>query len=450
MMDKKYNILVISSYPPGRSGGIAQDNMDALLEDGHIVDFFTMYAFAGQKENQYSILPEPFTDKLVRLKKKFPLLAIFQSLAKIIFPTPEKKMSFVEKHGYRIPHLDETKPPVDDRTLSAALPNNKYDFIQVFVTERMLTTVSFLTIYRRYQVPLLITCMDMLHFTGGCYFFGECNRFTVGCGKCLVLDSDDEIDQTHKNFMIKKDVYSKIQYAILCNLHQKKFALGCKLFNPDNIFTNSIIIDEDKFVQHDENLCRKELGIPCNKKFVILSRYQKGLARSKGYDHLVNIVNTYAENATRQELDSSILVLIGSKDEQFASQFKMDTLCLGRLDLNDLIKSYSAASVFISTSIDDAGPSMVNQSMMCATPVVTFSIGTALEVTREGVNGHMADNFDDNDFVNKIFKISRLTKDEFTRMRRTTRESALAMNSKHANAERIIEIYQETMKIYNN
>jgi glycosyltransferase involved in cell wall biosynthesis len=449
-MDNKYTILVISSYPPSRSGGIAQDNMDALLEAGHKVDFFTLYAFSGQKENQYSILPEPFTDRLLRLKKKYPFLSIFQSLAKIIFRTPEKKMSFVENNGYRIPHFDETKPPVDDTTLSSALPNNKYDFIQVFATERMLTTLSFVTIYKKYQVPLLITCMDMLHFTGGCYFFGNCERYSVGCGKCLVLDSDDENDQTHTNFLCKKNVYQKIQYAILCNLHQKKFALNCKLFNPDNIFTNSIIIDEDKFKPNDETICRKHLGIPPNKKFVILSRYQKGLGRSKGYDHLVNIINTYAANATRQELDSSVLVLIGSKDEQFARQFKIDTLCLGTLDLDNLIKSYSAASVFISTSIDDAGPSMVNQSMMCGTPVVTFSIGTALEVTREGENGYMAENFNDNDFVDKIFKISRLSKDEFTKMRKATRDSALDMNSKHANAERIIQIYQETVKLYNN
>ena len=182
---------------------------------------------------------------------------------------------------------------------------------------------------------------------------------------------------------------------------------------------------------------------------MILSRYEKALARSKGYDHLVNIANTYAAKATKVELDSSILILIGLKDEQYTSQINMDTLSLGRLDLNDLIKCYSAASVFISTSIDDAGPSMVNQSMMCGTPVVTFSIGTALEVTREGENGFMAENFNDNDFVENIFKISRLTADDFTKIRKKTRYSALEMNSKYANAERIIQIYQETIKLYN-
>ena len=445
----KYNILVISSYPPSRSGGLVQDNMDALVEAGHKVDFFTLYAFSGQQENQYSILPEPKTDKLLRLKEKFPFLAIFNSLAKKIFRTPEGKMNFVENHGYRIPHLDETNPPVDDATLNLFLPNKTYDFIQVFITERMLTTISFVTIYKKYKVPLLITCLDMLHFTGGCYFFGDCERYSIGCGKCLVLDSDDENDQTHINYMCKKDVYPKIQYAILCNMHQKKFALKCNLFNPENIFTIPLIINEDKFISNDQTICRKYFGIPPSKKFVILSRYEKKLSRSKGYDHLLNIINIYAAKATKSELDSSLLILIGSKDEQFASQIKMDTLCFPRLDLDNLIKSYSAASVFISTSIDDVGPSMVNQSMMCGTPVVTFSIGTALEVTREGENGYMAENFNDIDFVEKILKILRLSECEFTKMRIATRESALSMNSKRTNADRIIQIYQDVLKLYN-
>lgn len=447
-MDKKYRVLVISSYPPGRSGGIVQDNMDALSEAGHKVDFFTLYSFAGQKENEYSILPEPKTDKLIRLKQKFPFLSIFQSFAKKVFRTPEEKMSSVFNKGYFIPHFDETKPPVDDETLNFFLPNNKYDFIQVFITERMLTTLSFVTIYIKYKVPLLITCLDMLHFTGGCYFFGDCDRFSIGCGKCLVLDSDDENDQTRINYMAKKSVYLQIQYAILCNLHQKKFALQSNLFNSENIFNISIIIDEDKFIPYDKTICRKNFGIPLNKKFVILSRYEKKISRSKGYDHLLNIINIYVARATKAELDSSLLILIGSKDEEFVSQINMDTLCLPRLDLSNLIKAYSAASVFISTSIDDAGPSMVNQSMMCGTPVVTFSIGTALEVTREGENGYMAKNFNDNDFAEKIFKISRLSTDDYKKIRKTTRNSALDINSKRANAERIIQIYQETVQLY--
>lgn len=445
---KVYEVLVVSSYPPSRSGGLVQDNMDALTAIGHNVDFFTLYSFPGQKENQYNIFPAPLTDKLIRLRGQFPFLKAFEAFAKKLFKTPEEKMLSIENKGYRIPHLDEATPPIDNTILSNHLPDKRYDFIQVFATERMLTTKSFVSIFEKYRVPLLITCMDMAHFTGGCYFFGDCERFSVGCGKCLVLDSKDEYDQTRLNYLVKKEVYRTIQYGILCNLHQKEYAIKSRLFNEQNIFTQSIIIDEEKFVPQAINLCREHFNIPSEKRFVILSRYEDGLARSKGYEELVKIINTFCNEAEPKLLESSVLLLVGSNNKDFADLFDMDTICLGRLSLPDLVKCYSAASVFISTSIDDAGPSMVNQSLMCGTPVGTFSIGTALEVTEPGVNGFMARNFDTDDFASKLLELCRLKPEEYNEMRRNSRRLALGINSKSSNAERIIQIYEKTNRLY--
>ena len=445
---KKYKVLVISSYPPSRSGGLVQDNMNALTSLGHDVDFFTLYSFPGQEENHYNIFPAPITDKLIRLRSQFPFLKALETLAKKLFKTPEEKMLSVENKGYRIPHLDESTPPIDNSILSSHLPDKRYDFIQVFATERMLTTKSFVAIFEKYRVPLLITCMDMLHFTGGCYFFGDCERFSVGCGKCLVLDSNDEYDQTHLNYLVKKKVYTTIQYAILCNLHQKKYAIKSRLYNEQNIFTQSIIIDEERFVPMDIDHCREHFNIPLEKSFVILSRYEDGLARSKGYEELVKIINTFCNEAEQTLVESSVLLLVGSDNEDYAESFDMDTICLGRLSLQDLVKSYSAASIFISTSIDDAGPSMVNQSLMCGTPVGTFSIGTALEVTEQSVNGFKARNFDTDDFASKLLELSQLNSREYSKMRRNSRRLAMSINSKASNGERIIQIYKETKQLY--
>lgn len=448
MNQVRYNILVISAYPPSRSGGIALDMMNALENEGHNVDFFTMYAFKGQKENHYSIYPEPLSGKMSRLKQRFPFLGVFRSFAKRYIKTPEEKMSTVMNHGYRIPHLDEAKPPVDNDTLLNYLPSNKYDFILTYVTERMITTHSFISIYNKYKVPILIICMDMIHFTGGCYFFGDCKRFSEGCGKCLILDSEDENDQTHKNYLIKASVYKQIKYAILCNLYQKQFALKCNLFKPENIFTVPMLIDEDVFSPLDKLDCRRYFDIPEDKQFVIFSRYSSGMNRSKGYDHMERILNTFYDNLSAFDKKKCLLVLAGSEDDGFSKRLKIDTKNLGSLNLAELIKCYSMSSVFISTSIDDAGPSMVNQSMMCGTPVVTFKIGTALEVTREGINGFSANNYDDNEFANHLLTLFRMTEVESQNMRVQTRKSAMEMNSKRIVAKRIERIYQNVQSLY--
>lgn len=446
-MENKYSILIISAYPPSRSAGLAQDMITGLEGEGHNVDFFTMYAFKGQMENQYNIYPEPITDKLRRIKQMFPLLQGLKKLVKAFLKTPEDKMTSVENHGYRIPHYNEAEPPVDDETLRRYLPDKNYDFIMIYITERMITTPSFVTIYEKYKVPMLIACLDMLHFTGGCYFFGDCRRFMAGCGKCLVLDSDDENDQTHKNYLIKASVYPKIEYAILCNTYMKQFGDKCGLFPPEKIYTFGTLIDEEVFKPGDSKECREYFGISDRKKHVILARYVPGMGRAKGYDHMIDIINTLYEMLSDEERKGCLLALIGSRDDGITKKMKLDAVCLGYMNLQDLVKSYNASSVFISTSVDDAGPSMVNQSMMCGTPVVTFSIGTALDVTRAGVNGYMAINFDNRDFANGIYKILRMPSDDYLQMRIQTRDSAIEMNSKEACAKQVIRVYEKMVHL---
>ena len=210
----KYKILIISSYPPSRSGGLAQDNISALESEGHKVDFFTLYSFPGQKNNHYCITSEPFFEKLRRVMQRYPFLKKIRKIVRLFLKSPEEKtMSNIDNDGYRIPHFDERVPIIDNDTLFKHLPDNKYDFIIIYVIERMMTSTSFLSIYEKYKAPLFITCMDMIHFTGGCYFFGNCRRFENECGLCQILKSNDRNDQTHINYLTKKEVFSKIVFT---------------------------------------------------------------------------------------------------------------------------------------------------------------------------------------------------------------------------------------------
>ena len=89
---------------------------------------------------------------------------------------------------------------------------------------------------------------------------------------------------------------------------------------------------------------------------------------------------------------------------------------------------------------------MVNQSMMCGTPVVTFSIGTALDVIKEGVNGYMASNFDDDEFAYGLYRIFKKPDDDYLCMRIQTRETAIEMNSKAACAKQVVSVYENLIR----
>lgn len=61
-----------------------------------------------------------------------------------------------------------------------------------------------------------------------------------------------------------------------------------------------------------------------------------------------------------------------------------DLFDIGSVDFD----SENYDNTFVSSSIDDAGPSMVNQSIMCGTTVLSFDIGSALYMIDNGETGY--------------------------------------------------------------
>lgn len=66
------------------------------------------------------------------------------------------------------------------------------------------------------------------------------------------------------------------------------------------------------------------------------------------------------------------------KDISIASN--VNIIMPGFLSENELFEVYCAADVFMSTTIADSGPMMVNYSIACGTPVVSFPIGVAQDL----------------------------------------------------------------------
>lgn len=86
----------------------------------------------------------------------------------------------------------------------------------------------------------------------------------------------------------------------------------------------------------------------------------------------------------------------------------------------------------MSPSIGDAGPSTVNQSICCGTPVVAFEIGTAIDVIENGISGYRAAFKDVDDYAHGIESIITLNEQVYIKLRETTREMGLKKNSKKA------------------
>ena len=129
----------------------------------------------------------------------------------------------------------------------------------------------------------------------------------------------------------------------------------------------------------------------------------------------------------------------GVADDRCEVSYHLKTIAIGSLDIKNLIKAYNAASVFVCPSIDDAGPTMVNHSIACGTPVIAYNQGTALDVLEDGYNGFKAEVGDYEAFAQSILKLLRLSKPDYETMRKNAREMSVRKNSYDAQYKQMKE-----------
>ena len=439
-MNKKYKVLFISSFPPERSAGLAIDYINALEEVGHEVDFLTLKGFPGQKENQYSIYKQTTSSKLAGMSNNNRLLAVIRTLKNRLFPYKNELPPYMVKNGAGlIVNINEKEPPIPAEIVTEKITKD-YDFIITLFLQNMISAHSFLKIFEKTKSPIIILGVDMFAFTGGCFYFGDCRRFRKQCGKCPILESNDSNDQTHLNWKYKKYVYNNIKCVFCSNTHSVRYAKESGIFS--RYCVHHILIDEKKFIPRNTEVCKKECNIPQEKRFVMFCGFSgMGLNKTKGYDYLLKSVNKFADNLNSDDKKSVILVIAGNEDRDFFDKFNVETYYFGRASMNQLISLYSAATVFLSPSVDDAGPSMVNQSIMCGTPVVSFNIGTAIDVIDNGVNGYKANLRDEDDFAKGIRMIYELSEVELQKYKNNCREIALKFNSRKSFVNNIEKAY---------
>jgi glycosyltransferase involved in cell wall biosynthesis len=96
-------------------------------------------------------------------------------------------------------------------------------------------------------------------------------------------------------------------------------------------------------------------------------------------------------------------------------------------DDRTLAAAYQAADTFVCPSIEDSGPMMINESLMCGTPVVSFDMGVAGDLVHTGTTGYRARLGDCRDLARGIGAILALSPDQRDAVARECRQLALRL-----------------------
>jgi len=218
-------------------------------------------------------------------------------------------------------------------------------------------------------IGVVSTLHDMWHFTGGCFLYRGCDRFTETCAPCPIL-------KTPLNRVLAKDEQRRklrayrsrrVQFVAnsqwLADLADRSAivgACGCSRVIPPGI-------DTEVFRPQDKAQCRAELGIPPD-AFVIAA----GAASLTDINK--NIPWLLKQLAGLSELEDVLVVLLGEGTLEIPISLNV-RLTGGVSDRTNRAMLLSAADVFVSASLMETYGLALVEAMSCGIPVVAFRTG---------------------------------------------------------------------------
>ena len=301
----------------------------------------------------------------------------------------------------------------------------KPDLILVYWATEFVSSKSLYGLFKKTNAGIAFVFTDFAAMTGGCHYPWECSGYMKGCGKCPALDSSKSNDLSAKVMRQKNKYLSQINKlaAVVSSRYVEDKVRESVIFRNAVIQKLYLGLDKSVYSFKSKEQARSELNID-ESKFVILIGATDYSDPRKGLKYSVEALSKFAAIVDRPE--DIIVLTVGQSIPKLKEKTNFEALNLGFLDSEaELALVYQAANLFLSTSVEEAGPQMVNQSIMCGTPVVSFRMGVALDLVHDGLTGYKSDLSDTDSLSKNILKIYEMTPVERKKLYKNARALGL-------------------------
>lgn len=314
------------------------------------------------------------------------------------------------------------------------------DIIVVHFISQFLSADDVLALQRASGAPVLWNLLDMGLLTGGCHYAWRCEGYHRRCGSCPMLRWAGPNDASARTWAAKHGaVVCTRGWVVAGSSWLARQAARSSLFAGRPIETLLIGVSPQRFAPGDTAALRVGLGVAGGEPLVFFGA-QRFDQRRKGM-HL--LMSALAHLAKRKAAMAALPVLLAAGDAaDFVALRELGyrLVELGHVDGATLARCYAAANVFACPSIEDSGPMMINEAMMCGTPVVAFRMGVAEDLIEHGTTGMLAALADAESFAEGLQRVLGWSGDERAVARRRCREMALDKLDPRKQAERFIGI----------
>ena len=261
------------------------------------------------------------------------------------------------------------------------------------------------------DIPIVWTLHDCWPYTGHCvhYTTVKCNKWKTICSHCPNLKDYPQSwlkDHSTTNFQIKKDSFTKLKNLTIVTVsqwlsNQVKESFLAK-YPIVHIYNG---IDTEKFVPEIVN----HTDYVWENKFIILGVATVWNDR-KGLDDFIRLSQLLNEDER--------IVLVGLSSQQI-KRLPHNIIGLKKTEnINELIRLYSVADVFINFSPEETFGLTTIESMACGTPVIVVNSTASPEIVNEEV-GFVIEPHDIHAAQKQIQEIKKKTKRAYSEVCRT-------------------------------
>lgn len=427
-MKNNPKILVLSSVSPSIGPAIIGEQIyKALKHKGLDVDFMTKYPEPDHPE--YLWVVENGYDKklLVRIKNK--LRWIFVS-------------GGVKELGHSFFYTYEKWPPVPSKFVVDAI-KKQYDLVYIVFWQGLLSFDTVERIYDKLHCQFIFGAVDYSHMSGGCHFTGNCQKFRTGCGYCPAIHFGRKTDFTSWNVKFRKRVYEKVKPIVGGNLYMSQFYQESYLLRDARIVIGQApIIDTDVFRPIDNNKLRDKYQIPSAKSKILFFGSQNLDDKRKGISYMLTAFEIL-HSMMAEDSKSVLVITAGNGYEKIKDKIPFDSKGFGYIPMERLADLYSLSTCFVCSSVNDAGPMMVNQSLCCGTPVVGFDMGAVKQVVKGQGSGICIPLKDSKALAEGIYKVLMMSQKEYQEMSSCARQVGVDTSSFNAQADLILSTYEK-------
>lgn len=425
------NILIISTQNPFKTSGIVAYNLYNGLKD---------------EKNNVKVLIREYeefnSEDFVSMETSFDLIKkkwnyrYERVLARLGIATKLDKTN----PDYHVQDFNQTTQYYSTKKILKKIKFQPdvifYLFQQNFLTAKNLYELNKLT-----GAKIFWYMMDTAPMTGACHYSWDCKGYISGCGKCPALYSNKVNDQSSVNFKYKNKYLSKTDIEIIAATEfQMKQALASGLYGNKPIHKILLSIDPDVFSFVPKNQAKEKFSILSDKKVIFFGGTSINNNR-KGMKFLIEALQILSEDFNQK--NDHLLLLVAGSSVALLNSLPYELRHLGLLANNEqLASAYQAADIFVCPSIEDAGPMMINQSIMTGTPVVSFEMGVALDLVITGETGYRAKLKDSFDLAKGINTILELDNNTFHQMCLNCRELGLKTYHPNVVKEQFNKLFQ--------